>query len=189
MQFLEQLKRISRIGAWFGGGLILLSSLITFVDVLLRETATISIGSTDEMSGFALAMSTGWAMSWCLFERGHIRIDTVYTFFPPRLQLVLDFVGLLLLLIFFSFVAWYSGLKMVEAFQADARTVSKLSLPIFFPVAVWLSGIVFFLICMVATLLSAARCALIGDIAKAHKITGVKEILEEIEEESVVEFQ
>lgn len=183
MQFLEQLRRISRVGAWFGGGLILLSSLITFIDVILRETIVVSIGSTDEMSGFALAMSTGWAMSWCLFERGHIRIDTVYAVFAPRIQLILDFLGLLLMFFFFCFVAWYSGLKMVEAFQSDTRTISKLALPVFIPVAVWVSGIVFFLICMVTTLLLAAKSTLSGDIATARKIIGVKEILEE---ESVV---
>ena len=55
---LELSRRIARYGAWFGGLLIIASALLVGVEVVIRKAFSLTIGGADELSGYALAIST-----------------------------------------------------------------------------------------------------------------------------------
>ncbi len=69
---------ISRIGAIIGGAMLLVASVLICIDITLRYTMSITLGGADELSGYALAISSAWGFSSALLSRSHIRIDTVY---------------------------------------------------------------------------------------------------------------
>src|SRR5439155_26481648 len=87
-------QRLTRVGLWFGGALVLAAALLIGVDVTLRKFFNASIGGADELAGYALALGTAWSLAATLLDRAHIRIDSLYVLFPRWLRLALDFIGI-----------------------------------------------------------------------------------------------
>ncbi|HSH99403.1 MAG TPA: TRAP transporter small permease subunit, partial [Reyranella sp.] len=71
-------EQISRVGAIAGGAMLLVASILICIDITLRYTFAVTLGGADELSGYALAISSAWGFSSALLSRSHIRIDTVY---------------------------------------------------------------------------------------------------------------
>ncbi len=58
--------------------MLLVASILICIDITLRYTMSVTLGGADELSGYALAISSAWGFSSALLSRSHIRIDTVY---------------------------------------------------------------------------------------------------------------
>ncbi len=143
---LELSRKVARIGAWFGGALIIAAAFLVGVEVVIRKAFSLSIGGADELSGYALAISTAWALAFALLERAHIRIDSLYVHLPIRLAALLDVLGLALFTGFVGLIAWY-GLGVVEtSYRLDAHSLSPLGTPLVLPELLWLLGFLLFLI-------------------------------------------
>src|SRR5690606_40176334 len=69
---------LSRIAIWFAGSLTLISALYITADVLFRKFSGSSLGGSDELSGYAFAISISWALSFATLQRANIRIDAIY---------------------------------------------------------------------------------------------------------------
>ncbi|MDP6883134.1 MAG: TRAP transporter small permease subunit, partial [Rhodospirillales bacterium] len=93
-RLIERVRTLTRYGAWFGGTLILMAAFVVAFDVVVRELFVLPVGGTDELSGFALAISSAFAFSYALLERAHVRIDSIYTALPRRVCAFLDVIGL-----------------------------------------------------------------------------------------------
>ena len=57
-RLLDLARRIARIGAWFGGVVLIAAALLVGVEVVIRKAFSISVGGADELGGYALAIST-----------------------------------------------------------------------------------------------------------------------------------
>src|SRR3546814_3028249 len=78
--------RISRYAIWFGGTLVLVSAFVVSVDVLLRKIFLISMGGSDELSGYAFAIGTAWALGFTLLRRANVRRSEEHTSELPSLM-------------------------------------------------------------------------------------------------------
>jgi len=181
--YLNRLFRASQVASWVCGGLILAVAGITFVDVLTRMFLNFSIGGADELSGFAVAVSLAWALSFCLFSRAHIRIDTGYLMLPGWAKRACDLLGTLLLILFFAVLSWFSILMLIDAYVHGSRTVSRLEVPLVYPLSLWVSGLLFFLLCSISLLGIAITRMLSGHFAGAQQLIGSKSLDEELAEE------
>src|SRR6185436_19989580 len=95
MQRLQTIAEgISRVGAVVGGAMLLVAALVICIDIALRYTLSWTVGGADELSGYALAISSAWGFSAALLTRSHIRIDTVYVRVGTRLRAALDILSL-----------------------------------------------------------------------------------------------
>ena len=56
-----------------GLGLLLCAGFV-LADIIMRQIGT-SLGGTEELAGYAMALATSWGMSYTLLELGHVRID------------------------------------------------------------------------------------------------------------------
>ena len=92
------LGKISQIAVWIGGAALLGAAILVTLEIFLRSALNVSIGGADEISGYAFAISTTWAYSYCLLHRANVRIDAFYNFLPRPVRAVLDVVGVILLL-------------------------------------------------------------------------------------------
>ena len=99
-RLIERLRTFSRYGAWFGGALIVVAAVIVAIEVLIRKFFNLTIGGADELSGFALAISSAFAFSYALLERAHVRIDSVYVLMPSPIRAILDISGLIVFILF-----------------------------------------------------------------------------------------
>ena len=177
---LELSRKVARVGAWFGGALIIAAAFLVGVEVVIRKAFSLSIGGADELSGYALAISTSWALAFALLERAHIRIDSLYVHLPVRLAALLDVLGLALFSGFIGLIAWY-GLGVVEtSYRLDAHSLSPLGTPLVLPELLWLLGFLLFLMIAALLLLRALGALIAGDLSSVQRLIGSRSLGEEL---------
>jgi TRAP-type mannitol/chloroaromatic compound transport system permease small subunit len=180
---LELARRIARLGAWFGGLLIIASALLVGIEVVIRKAFNLTIGGADELSGYALAISTSWALAFALLERAHIRIDSLYAHLPVRLAAVLDLLGLALFSAFIGLVAWYGFGVFQTSFGLSAHSLSPLGTPLVVPQLLWVAGFVMFLAIAALMLLRSLAAFVAGDLQTVRRLIGSRSVSEELEAE------
>jgi TRAP-type mannitol/chloroaromatic compound transport system permease small subunit len=180
---LELARRIARLGAWFGGLLIIAAALLVGVEVVIRKAFNLTVGGADELSGYALAISTSLALAFALLERAHIRIDSLYAHLPVRLAAVLDLLGLALFSAFIGLVAWYGFGVFQTSFGLSAHSLSPLGTPLVVPQLLWVAGFVVFLLVAALLLLRALAAFVAGDLQTVQRLIGSRSVSEELEAE------
>ena len=176
-------RRFTLWGLWFGGGLILLAAALIGVDVLLRKFLNQSIGGADELAGYALAIGTAWGLGAALIDRAHIRIDSLYVLFPRKLRLLLDLAALVLFVAFFAMMTWHGLGVMSQSWTSGSRSQSALETPTVFPQALWIVGLLGFVVVGVLLLLHAVSMIVRGDLQGAARAIGTRSAEEEVEDE------
>lgn len=179
--------RLTRYGAWFGGGLLILSAVIVGVEVFIRKVFSISIGGADELSGFALAIGTAWALGFALLDRAHIRIDSVYTWMPLSVRSVMDVLGLIVFAIFFGLMTVRAWNTFLESVSLDAHAVSPLGSSLVYPQFLWVIGLSFLMIVTALLLVQVLVRFVRRDFTGVQAAAGSKSVNEELEEELTVE--
>jgi TRAP-type C4-dicarboxylate transport system permease small subunit len=180
---MTSLHRVAQAGLWFGGALVLLAAALIAVDVVLRKIFNASIGGADELAGYALAIGTAWGLGAALLDRAHIRIDSLYLLFPGALRHLLDALGLVLLVGFFSLIAWHGGGVVAQSWISGSRSQSNLQTPTVVPQALWLAGLVVFVVIAFVLLVRALVLLARGDRAAAARAIGTRSAAEAIESE------
>lgn len=174
---------VARISAWIGGALLTLSAFVIGADILLRNTIAVTVGGANELSGYALAMATPWAMILAMLHRSHVRIDTVYTHLPSHLRAILDLVGMIATITFFALVAWYAEGVFAQSVDSNTHSVSALAVPLAIPQAFWFAGFVAFLVVATVLLLRSAIALAKGQFDRVHNLIGARSTEEELESE------
>ena len=180
---LDLSRRVARLGAWFGGLLIIASALLVGVEVVIRKAFALSIGGADELSGFALAISTSWALAFALLERAHIRIDSLYGRLPARLCAVLDLLALAVFTAFVALIAWHGFGVFATSYKLGARSLSPLGTPLVVPQLLWVLGLVMFLAIALVLFVRALIALIAGDLAVARRLVGSRNVTEELQAE------
>jgi TRAP-type C4-dicarboxylate transport system permease small subunit len=178
--------RLTRYGVWFGGGLICLSAFIVGFEVFIRKVFVISLGGADELSGFALAIGTAWALGFALLERAHIRIDAVYTWLPLPVRAVMDTIGLIVFFIFFGLLTLRGWSTFFESVALDAHVVSPLGTPLVYPQFLWVIGLTFLMAVTSLLLVRVLGRLIRRDFVGVQSAAGSKSVNEELEEELTV---
>lgn len=176
--------RISQIGVWAGGALMVAISLLIAVEVLIRKFFNISIGGVDELGGFTLAISSSWALGYSLLKRAHVRIDTLYMLAPKPARIALDFAGLFLFGAFMTILTWYASGVVAQSWSVGARSMSSLNIPLIIPQGIWFAGLCAFLVTTAVVALTAAQLLLTGRPDGASAIIGSRTLATEIEDET-----
>ena len=182
-QVMNGVRRFTRWGLWFGGALILLAAVLIGIDVLMRKFLALSIGGADELAGYALAIGTAWGLGAALIDRAHIRIDSLYVLFPRKLRLLLDLTALLLFVAFFALMTWHGFGVVTQSWTSGSRSQSALETPTVIPQALWIVGLLGFVVVGVLLLLYALGMIVRGDYAGAGRTIGTRSAEEEVEDE------
>lgn len=175
---------VSRIGAIIGGAMLLVASVLICIDITLRYTMSVTLGGADEISGYALAISSAWGFSAALLSRSHIRIDTVYVRLKSiKARALLDLISLATLMGFFGMVTWYAWGVVKQSWVSDSHSLSAIEAPLVIPQGLWFAGLLFFVF-LCALLLGRGLLAFMsGDYPGLFALIGSKSALAEAEEE------
>ena len=176
-------QRLTRVGLWFGGALILAAAVLIGVDVTLRKFFNASIGGADELAGYALALGTAWSLGAALLDRAHIRIDSLYVLLPRWLRLSLDFAGLALFIAFFGLIAWHGWSVVQQSWMSGSRSQSALATPTVIPQSLWLLGLALFFVVGLALLAHAAILIARRNVSAAEQAISTRSAAEEVQEE------
>jgi TRAP-type mannitol/chloroaromatic compound transport system permease small subunit len=182
-RLLDVARKLARASAWFGGLLIIASALLVGVEVVIRRAFDLTIGGADELSGFALAISTAFGLAFTLLERAHIRIDSLYVHLPVRVCALLDMVGLTLLAGFFGLITWHAVGVLETSWRLGARSMSPLATPLVIPQALWVAGLIMFLLIAGLLLIRALGALVTGDAVSVQRLIGSRSLTEELEAE------
>ena len=168
---------ISRVGAIVGGAMLLVASILICIDITLRYTMSVTLGGADELSGYALAISSAWGFSSALLSRSHIRIDTVYVRIKSiRFRAMLDLISLATLMGFFGMVTWYAWGVVKQSWDSDSHSLSAIEAPLVIPQG-------FFVALSLLLLVRGLLAFIAGDYNGLFALIGSKSALAEAEEE------
>jgi TRAP-type C4-dicarboxylate transport system permease small subunit len=175
---------ISRIGAIIGGAMLLVASVLICIDITLRYTMSVTLGGADEISGYALAISSAWGFSAALLSRSHIRIDTVYVRLKSiKVRALLDLISLATLMGFFGMVTWYAWGVVKQSWVSDSHSLSAIEAPLVIPQGLWFAGLLFFVFLCALLLVRGLLAFMSGDYPGLFALIGSKSALAEAEEE------
>jgi TRAP-type C4-dicarboxylate transport system permease small subunit len=175
---------ISRVGAIVGGAMLLVASVLICIDITLRYTLALTLGGADELSGYALAISSAWGFSAALLSRSHIRIDTVYVRLKSvTARALLDLISLTTMLFFFGMVTFYAWGVVKQSWVSESHSLSAIEAPLIIPQGLWFAGLVFFVLLCLLLLARGLLAFAHGRYGELFKLIGSKSALEEAEEE------
>ena len=175
---------ISRVGAIVGGAMLLVASILICIDITLRYTLSLTLGGADELSGYALAISSAWGFSAALLHRSHIRIDTVYVRLKSvTARALLDLASLATLLFFFGMVTFYAWGVVRQSWVADSHSLSEMEVPLILPQGLWFAGLLFFVLLCLLLMARALLAFAQGRYRDLFALIGSKSAVEEAEEE------
>ena len=117
-------NRLSHVAVWAGGALTLASVLLITFDVLARKFFGFTSGGADELSSYAFAISTSWALAFATLSRANVRVDVVYQYLPVRVAAAVDWLALVGLGVFMVCLTWY-GFDVVAMSWAQSSTANS----------------------------------------------------------------
>jgi TRAP-type mannitol/chloroaromatic compound transport system permease small subunit len=176
--------RLARWAVWFGGALIIASAFLVAGDVILRKLFAWSLGGADELSGYAFAIGTTWALSFTLIQRANVRVDALYSRLASLLRAVLDLLALAALGVFVGLLAWQAIAVLQTSLAFDARATTPLQTPLWMPQALWVVGLVLFAFTWIPLALRCLFALLGGDLQTVRRLAGARTIDEDAAAES-----
>ncbi|MFI5445864.1 TRAP transporter small permease subunit [Polaromonas sp. UC242_47] len=186
--FLGRLSRLAEsfsLGAvWAGGALTLASVLLISFDVLARKFLGFNTGGADELSSYAFAISTSWALAFATLQRANVRVDVLYQYLPVRLSAVLDWLSLVGLGVFMVVLTWYAMDVVGASWLQNSTANTTMATPLWIPQGLWLLGLGWMCVVVALMLVRASLAFVTGDIELVKEICGVRTAQEEAEEEA-----
>jgi TRAP-type C4-dicarboxylate transport system permease small subunit len=188
IRLLALAERLSRMATWAGGGVLLLAAIIITIDVTTRKLFQVSLGGSDELAGYALAITTSWGMSLALLRRANIRIDALYARLPKPLTAWLDLLALVLMGVFMSFVTWFATEMWLNSIEMRSTANTPLQTPLMIPQGLWVAGFMLFLLVLLTLLARVVGLLVVADAAGVGRIAGIRTVEEEMHDEVAAEI-
>jgi TRAP-type C4-dicarboxylate transport system permease small subunit len=172
------LVKISRWLTLLGGYALLTSAMLVCADVFVRKAFNLSLRGADELSGYALAMSTSFGCVYAFFHRSHIRIDFVYRLLSRRVRSVLDVASALSLAVLAALAAYFAMGEFWEALTFHALANTPLRTPLWIPQSIWAIGYVLFSLAIVVSVAESGLRLFLGEDARVSQLLGMPESAE-----------
>lgn len=181
-RLLAATRVVSRSAVWVGGALTLASVLLITYDVIVRRAFGVSLGGSDELSGYAFAISVSWALAFTALERGNVRVDVLYKHMPPRVAAALDWIALVALGVYAVTLTRYAYDVAMTSWAQSAAANTPLATPLWMPQTLWVLGLVWFCFVLALLLVQATTALVTGDIRALKAACGVVSAEEEAAE-------
>lgn len=168
---LSALRRINHIVAILIGIMLLGCAALVLLDIVLRQTGS-SLGGTDEISGYVMAIATSWGMAFTLLELGHVRIDILRSRTGPRGRAVFDLFSMVVLSGTISLIALRCWPVLARSLDNNSRANTPLETPLALVQVPWFAGWVWFAIVAWLTFATALIMVLRGEFSRSEAAIG-----------------
>jgi TRAP-type C4-dicarboxylate transport system permease small subunit len=166
LTMMHRLRVINKGVALVVGAGLLLCAAFVLTDIVMRQIGT-SLGGTEEIAGYTMALATSWGMSYTLLELGHVRIDLLRSRVDSFKRALFDVFSMIVMsgvIITIAIKAW----PVLERSILNGSTANTpLETPLVWVQLPWFAGWVWFA-CM-STLTTLAALSLI--IKRRHQDT------------------
>jgi len=144
-RLLSWLARTNERIAVAAGIVLLVSVAVTLFDIIARPFQ-MSLGGTDELSGYAMAIATSWGIGYALTDMAHVRVVVAYRVWPVLAKTI--------------------------KFKSTANTT--LETPLWIPQSLWLAGWMWFAISSVIIAISVLIYIASGNHDKVKNVAGMR---------------
>lgn len=166
------LRRANEVIALVAGLALLATVALILLDIVLRQLHTETLGGTDEVSGYVMAITTAWAMSYALTRLAHVRIDLVRNQLPGAGKALFDVIALWTLAATAIFIALQTWPVLARSLRLESTANTSLATPLWIPQALWFGGWFWFALSASALALALVWFALRRDVERAEAVGG-----------------
>ena len=154
LMMIYTLRRINKAVALVIGLGLLICAAFVLTDIIMRQIGT-SLGGTEEIAGYAMALAPSWGMSFTLLELGHVRIDLLRCRVDSFKRALFDVFSMIVMtgvIITIAIKAW----PVVERSIMNGSTANTpLETPLIWVQLPWFAGWVWFAAMSTLTTLAA----------------------------------
>ena len=168
---LNHLRWINRRLAVATGIVLLVCAAIVLLDIVLRQLGA-SLGGTDEIAGYAMAIATSWGMAYTLLELGHVRIDVLRSRAQGLMRSVFDLFSMLMLASSVSLIALQCWPVLARSLKHSSKANTPLETPLAWVQAPWFAGWVWFAVVAWLVLVVALVMVFKGEFGRAEAVVG-----------------
>lgn len=183
-RLLTAARALSRAAVWLAGALTLASIFLITYDVVVRRVFGVTVGGADELSSYAFAISTTWALAFTVLERANVRVDVVYQYLPVRVSALLDLLSLVALGVFAVYLTYYAYDVVMTSWSQSSAANTPLATPLGIPQSLWVAGFAWFTIVLALMLIRASTALVTGDLETLKALCGIRSAQEEADEEA-----
>lgn len=170
-KLLLSLRMLNEKLAIAAGLLLLISVCVTLYDVIARPFG-ISLGGTDELSGYAMAIVTSWGVSYGLTSLAHVRIDIARARGGKAVRAWFDAVAILSLAAVAVTVAYRAWPVLEKSISNGSTANTTLETPLWIPQSLWMAGWLWFAISAVVLTLSVCLFLAKGQYDEIEEFAG-----------------
>lgn len=143
LKMINELRRINRgVALVVGMGLLVCAGFV-LLDIIMRQIGT-SLGGTEEIAGYAMALATSWGMSFTLLELGHVRIDLLRSRAGSFVRALFDVFAMVVMTGVIVAIAIKSWPVLERSLVNGSRANTPLETPLAWVQAPWFAGWVWF---------------------------------------------
>ena len=158
LRMIDTLRSLNKGVALVVGFGLLLCAAFVLTDIIMRQIGT-SLGGTEEIAGYAMALATAWGMSYTLLEMGHVRIDILRSQVDSFKRALFDVFAMIVMsgvIITIAIKAW----PVLERSIKNGSTANTpLETPLVWVHLPWFAGWVWF--ALMSTLVTLAALSLL----------------------------
>lgn len=165
------LRRINKgVALLVGLGLLACAGFV-LLDIVMRQIGT-SLGGTEEIAGYAMAIATSWGMGYTLLELGHVRIDLLRSRIQSFGRALFDVFAMVVM----SGVVVTIAIKAWPVVERSLVNGSRANTPLETPLALvqvpWFAGWVWFAVMSCIVTLAALSLIVRGRAAETEPMVG-----------------
>lgn len=154
------------------GVVLALTVAFIIVDITMRQIGR-SLGGSDEISGYVMAIVASWGLSYTLLELAHVRIDLLRMRLQSVGRSVLDLLSMFSVAAIACVVAFYAWPVLAKSIQQGSRANTPLETPLWIPQVLWFSGRIWFALTSTVMLICAFGLLAQRQTAQFEKSFGV----------------
>lgn len=171
-KLLSSLREVNRRIAIAVGMLYFLCAAVVLLDIILRRLGS-SLGGTDEISGYVMAIGVAWGMAFALLELSHVRIDFLRALAGQKLRVVFDLFSMFVMASAVSIIAVQNWPVVSTTLKNSSTANTPLETPLAWVQIPWFAGWAWFAIVAWLTFVAALMLVAGGKFHKAEATIGV----------------
>lgn len=135
---------LARLAAIASGWILMAISFLTVFEIVARRWFDFSLRGVDEISGYALAITSAGGFCWAFVTRSHMRITLLFPYVPPLARTLLNVLATVSLAAMALFCAWRGWSELAANFESGKPANTPLQTPLWIPQAFWFAGLALF---------------------------------------------
>jgi TRAP-type C4-dicarboxylate transport system permease small subunit len=173
---------IARTAAILCGYAVLLLSIAVSIEIVGRKLFGFTFQGTDDMGGYALAITSVVGASYTMAMRGHTRVDVFLVRMPPTWQRVLNTLAMVTMAAFATYAAWRGLSVLKESIEFQSVASNPLQTPLWQPQGLWFIGLALFALISIAYAIHALLL-LVRGAPELNRLYGPASAQDELEAE------